>query len=162
MAPTGSSTRTLSKKKTLRTTSTPATAPIQNAPHGVTKPLGAVMATRPANRPLHIMPGSGFLVGPNHHMYRVAERVALMPAIIVLVATMPMRLSLAASELPGLNPNQPKARMNEPNMAIGILWGVIGLTSFPFLSHLPRRGPSRKAQMNAKAPPCRWTTPEPA
>src|SRR5258708_4750377 len=109
MAPTGSSTLILSKKKQLQMTSTPATAPIQNAPQGVQKPEGAVMATNPASRQLHIMPGSGFLVGPSHHIYITPAIVALIPANMVLTATMPMRLSLAAKELPGLNPNQPKA-----------------------------------------------------
>src|SRR5437016_3901094 len=101
MAPTGSSMRILSKKNTLRQTSTPATAPMANAPHGLTKAHGEVMATRPASRPLHIMAGSGFLVGPNHHMYSTQLSVALMPASIVLVAMMPMRPSMADNELPG-------------------------------------------------------------
>src|SRR5437867_13390227 len=109
IAPTGSSTPILSKKKTLRQTSTPATAPIQNAPSGLTNAHGAVIATRPASSPLHIMAGSGFLVGPNHHMYSVQDSVALIPASMVLVAMMPMRPSMAESELPGLNPNHPNA-----------------------------------------------------
>jgi len=60
------------------------------------------------------MPGSGFLVGPNHHIYIVADIVALMPAIMVLTAITPMRPSIADSELPGLNPNQPNARDERP------------------------------------------------
>ena len=39
-----------------------------------------------------------------------------MPAIIVFAATMPMRPSAPASELPALNPNQPKARMKVPSL----------------------------------------------
>src|SRR5262249_47833926 len=59
MAPTGSSTPRASKKKTLTTTSQPATAPITAAAHGSTNAHGAVMATRPASMPLHIIVGSG-------------------------------------------------------------------------------------------------------
>jgi len=41
--------------------------PMMAAPPALTKAQGAVMATKPASRPLHIMEGSGFLV-LNHHM----------------------------------------------------------------------------------------------
>src|SRR5205823_2392042 len=143
IAPTGSSTPILSKKKQLRTTSTPATRPMMNAPIGLTNAHGAVIATSPASRALHIMPGSGFLVGPNNHMNIVPDSVALMPASMVLVAMMPMRPSIADNELPGLNPNHPNARMNDPSMTIGMSCAAIGLTTLPFL-YLPRRGPIRK------------------
>ncbi len=62
IAPTGSSILILSKKKTLQTTSTPATAPMMKAPTGVTNAQGEVMATRPASMLLHIMVGSGLPV----------------------------------------------------------------------------------------------------
>jgi len=45
MAPTGSSTPAFSKKKTLCTTTTPATAPMTTAAHGSTKAQDAVIAT---------------------------------------------------------------------------------------------------------------------
>ena len=49
--------------------------------------------------------------------------MADMPAIMVLTATMPMRPSVPASELPALKPNQPKARMNVPSCTIGMWCG---------------------------------------
>src|SRR5437773_6586593 len=109
MAPTGSSMPRFSQKKTLQMTSTPAMAPIRNAAHGVTKAHGAVMATRPASMPLHIIEGSG--LPKTIHMYRHEASAPAAEASIVLTAMMPMRLSDAASEEPALNPNQPKARM---------------------------------------------------
>jgi len=39
--------------------------PMTMAAHGCTNAHGAVIATRPASMPLHIMPGSGF---PMRHM----------------------------------------------------------------------------------------------
>ena len=61
MAPTGSSTPALSKKKTLKTTITPAMAPMMHGAQLFDEGTGAVMATRPANMPLHIIDGSGFM-----------------------------------------------------------------------------------------------------
>jgi hypothetical protein len=59
-APTGSSTlSTFSTNRTLQITSTPAMPPMIAAPTGVTKALGAVMATAPARRPLQPIVGSG-------------------------------------------------------------------------------------------------------
>ena len=55
----GSSTPTFSKKKTLITTSTPAITPMSTAAQGSTNAQGAVIATRPASMPLHIIVGSG-------------------------------------------------------------------------------------------------------
>ncbi len=40
---------------------------------------------------------------------------------MVLTATIAMRVSVPASVEPGLNPNQPNARMNVPRRAIGML-----------------------------------------
>src|SRR6185369_12461022 len=85
IAPTGSSIFTRSKKNTLTTTSTPATAPMMNAPTGETNAHGDVMATRPASMLLHIIDGSGFPW--KYHMYMMPATVADMPAIIVLAAT---------------------------------------------------------------------------
>ena len=51
-----------SKNGTARHTSTPAIAPMMKPLNGLTKPLGAVIATSPASRPLPIMAGSGFLL----------------------------------------------------------------------------------------------------
>src|SRR5205085_2776902 len=105
--------------------------PIQQAPPALTNAQGAVIATRPANMPLHIMDGSGFLV-LNHQTYSVVDKAAVEPAIMVLTAITAMRRSVPARVEPGLNPNQPNARMNVPSMTIGILCGRMGCTSFPF------------------------------
>src|SRR4030081_154003 len=117
MAPTGSSTLAmLSKNHTAQHTSTPAMRPMMTDDRGLTKPLGAVMATSPASRPLAVMVGSGLPL--LHHMYSIALSDAAAPASIVFTAMMPMRrapLPEAASVLPGLNPNQPKARMKQPS-----------------------------------------------
>ena len=83
------------------------------------------MATRPASMPLHIMEGSGFFVR-NHHIQIVAARAPVAEANIVFTATTAMRRSVPARLEPGLNPNQPKARMNVPNITMGILWGTMG------------------------------------
>ena len=60
-----------------------------------------------------------------------------------------------------MKPNQPKARMNVPSMTIGTLCALMGLT-LPSALYFPMRGPIMSEVMNASAPPCRWTTPEPA
>src|ERR1700704_5297652 len=60
-------------------------------------------------------------------------------ASIVATATMPMRrlpLPEAPSVEPGLKPNQPKARMKQPNKPRIRLWPRIGLTE-PSLLYLP-------------------------
>src|SRR6266478_9980999 len=104
IAPTGSSSfRTRSIKNTEATTNTPATAPISTAPSELTKAQGAVIATRPASIPLHIMDGSGFL---NFHIIVSVENSAPeAEASIVLTAMIAMRLSVAESVDPGLKPN---------------------------------------------------------
>ena len=44
----------------------------------------------------------------------------------MLTAMMAMRVSVPASVEPGLKPNHPKARMNVPSTAIGMLWPGMG------------------------------------
>src|SRR5260370_37791052 len=97
---------------------------------------GAVMAPRPANMPLHIMPGSGLPV--LIIMTSAVNRAPEADASMVFTAMMAMRLSVPDSVEPGLNPNQPNARMNVPNMTIGMLWPGIGpgLPSGPNLPNL--------------------------
>src|SRR5262245_47971291 len=51
IAPTGSSIRSFSTRRTLITTSTPAMAPMTAAGHDSTKATGAAMATQPDSRP---------------------------------------------------------------------------------------------------------------
>src|SRR5277367_625433 len=120
MAPTESSIFILAKKNTDSTHRTPATRPSSEAPPAFTKAQGQVIATRPASIPLHIIAGSGFLV-LNHHIHSVAPTAPVAEASMVLTATTAMRRSDAASEEPGLNPNQPKARMKVPSITIGML-----------------------------------------
>src|SRR5215472_9799797 len=103
MAPTGSSIRCLSKKNTDSTTRTPAISPSQNAPPALTKAHGHVIATKPANMPLHIIEGSGFLVR-THHIQRVAPKAPEAEASIVFTATTEMRRSVPARLEPGLKP----------------------------------------------------------
>ena len=80
---------------------------------------------------------------------------------MVLTATTAILRSPPASVEPGLNPNQPKARINVPITAIGILCAGIALGD-PFLLYFPRRGPSIHAPTNAITPPVKCTTDEPA
>src|SRR5262245_44307239 len=104
----------------------PATNPMITAPVGVQNAHGEVIATSPASMPLHIMDGSGL---PDFSQMTTA--VATAPealASIVLVATMPMRPSAPARELPALNPNQPNARMKVPTITIGMWCADTGLT----------------------------------
>src|SRR3954451_15829648 len=126
---------------------------------GVKNEHGALNATRTASMLVHIIDGAGLPY--RIHMYNKPQIVADMPAIIVLTATMPMRPSVAASDEPALKPNQPNARMKVPSCTIGMWCGMIGLT-LPSAPYLPMRGPIRSDVITASAPPCRWTTPEPA
>src|SRR5436190_1422250 len=160
IAPTGSSMRNRrSMKKTAAHTSTPATPPISTAEGAVTKAHGAVMATRPASVPFANIEGSGlsYLI----HMYSIAVMLPAAPASIVFVAMTPMRKSEPASVEPALKPNHPKARMNVPISAIGMLWPGIALT-LPSALYFPRRGPSSAAATNAITPPVMCTTDDPA
>ncbi len=50
-----------------------------------------------------------------NHMYSMDENAPPADASIVFVATTPMRRSSPAREDPALNPNQPKARMKQPD-----------------------------------------------
>ena len=126
----------------LKQTSTPATSPMMQALTGLTKPLGAVMATSPARRPLPLMEASGlppFIA----HMYRIAPIVPVQPASMVSTAIVPMRklpLAEAPSVLPGLKPNQPNARMKHPIRTADMSWPRIVLLE-PSRLYLPMRGP---------------------
>src|SRR5204863_3371410 len=101
--------------------------------------------------PLHIMLGSGFFVRTSH-IQRVAINAPVAEASIVFTATTEMRRSVAARVEPGLNPNQPKARMNVPMMAIGMLWAGIAFAE-PSLLYFPMRGPHNHAKTSAITPP---------
>src|SRR5215212_3673014 len=86
------------------------------------------------------------------------------PASMVTTATTPMRRLPppdAPKVLPGLKPNQPKARMKQPTAAMLRLWPGIAF-GVPSLLYLPMRGPSTSAPAHAAHPPTEWTTPDPA
>src|SRR5450755_3909768 len=158
-APTGSSSfRVFSTKRAAQTTRTPATEPIRTATGAVTKAQGAVMATRPARRPLMLMEGSGFL---NFHHVKKYERQAPAPeASIVLTATTEIRRSVPESVEPELKPNQPNARMKQPRKAIGRL--CPGIACATPLTYFPIRGPRTISPVTDITPPVRWITPDPA
>ncbi len=95
------------------------------APTLLTNAQGEVMATSPARIPFTERPGSGFFVGPNHHMYNMAATPPAPPARSVLTAALDARLRpppTKARDEPGLNPNHPKNRMIVPRTPSGMLW----------------------------------------
>ena len=60
----------------------------------------------------------------------MAPNVAVQPASMVFTAMVPIRklpFAEAPSVLPGLNPNQPKARMKQPISTAETSWPMIGL-----------------------------------
>src|SRR5258706_15262495 len=140
-------------------TSTPATPPIRTADGAVTNAHGAVIATSPASVPFASIDGSGLPY--LSHTYSIAVIPPAAPASIVFVAMTPMRRSEPANVDPALKPNQPKARMNVPTNAIGMLCPGMAFT-LPSAAYLPRRGPSKIAVTNAVTPPVMCTTDDPA
>ena len=94
----------------------------------------------------------------------MAPNVPVQPANIVATATVAMRrlpLEDAPSVLPGLNPNQPNARMKQPIKTAEMSCPMIGLAE-PSRLYLPMRGPTIKHTASAVSPPTECTTPEPA
>src|SRR5207253_8452466 len=74
----------------------------------------------------------------------MAPNVPVQPASIVVTAMVPIRrlpLAEAPSVLPGLNPNQPKARMKQPIRTADMSCPMIGLAE-PSRLNLPMRGPT--------------------
>ena len=83
---------------------------------------------------------------------------------MVFTAIVPMRklpFADAPSVLPGLNPNQPNARMKQPMRHAETSWPRIGLLE-PSRLYLPMRGPMIIHTASAVIPPTAWTTPDPA
>ena len=62
---------------------------------------------------------------------------------------------------PRFRPIQPTARTIDPTTTIGTLWQAIGL-AVPSAFALPIRGPTASEPANARTPPVRWITPDPA
>src|SRR5882672_927947 len=90
--------------------------------------------------------------------------VPVQPASIVATATVPIRrfpLEEAPSVLPGLNPNQPNARMKQPIRTADMSCPMTGLAE-PSRLNLPIRGPTIRHTASAVSPPTECTTPEPA
>ena len=118
------------------------------------------MATRPARKPLTVMPQSHSCFGDRSRTWR--QSPPAQAASVVLAATRPMpAASMADSVLPGLNPYQPNQRMTPPTAAMVMSWPGMG----PPPSRLnlrPRRGPRTMAPASAMKPPIVWTTVEPA
>src|SRR5580658_11277235 len=106
IAPQGSSILSVrSLKSTPAQTSIPARMPITVAEVGDTNAHGAVIATRPASIPLHAMVTSGL---PNfQYQNSIAVADPAIAARFVLIATTPMRRSVAPSVDPGLKPIHP-------------------------------------------------------
>src|SRR5215475_9061342 len=88
----------------------------------------------------------------------------VIPASMVLTATEAARrppLPDIASVDPGLNPNQPNARMKQPHSTHMVSCPGIGL-GLPSRVYFPSRGPRISAQASAVMPPTECTTPDPA
>ena len=125
MAPTGSSTRILSKNSTEKTTSTPATAPMMMALPGVTVAQRAGDGHQSGQGAVEAHADLGFAeFDPGGEHGQDAPAAA---ARLVLTKIMAMSL-LAAVVEPGLKPNHPSQRMKTPRAASGMLWPRIGLT----------------------------------
>ena len=126
---------------------------------GDTNAHGAVIATSPANIPLHAMVISGLPNRKYHKSMAAAEPATA--ARLVFTATTEMRRSVAPSVEPGLKPIQPKSRMKVPVTTYTRL--CAGKTRIlPPGPYLPRRGPRMMARAMAQKPPTAWTTVEPA
>mmetsp|Transcript_33978 Transcript_33978/g.88619 ORF Transcript_33978/g.88619 Transcript_33978/m.88619 type:complete len:200 (+) Transcript_33978:3836-4435(+) len=160
-APTGSSIPKQVSMEHPRRNIAPAVAPTTKDVSGRNTAQPAVMATRPANTPLHVM-GTSIL-------RRTIMEIAAAPnppataAIAVFTPT-----TAATSDPPGfsietvpqLKPYQPNNRMNVPRTMKGTLCGANCDTSAS--ENLPSRGPAIIAPLKAPEPPVTCTTVAPA
>ncbi len=109
VAPTGSSIRIWSKKKTASDHQDAGDdADDERSWSTLTKAQAAVIATRPARQPLRVMPRSGF--PRSSQAVIMALMVPAAAAMLVVMATWAMEAPSAAIVEPGLNPNQPNQR----------------------------------------------------
>src|SRR3989338_3645510 len=159
VAPTGSSTPTLSKQITAGTTTAPAMSPMIAALDTLTNAQGAVTATKPAKQPLIVMPKSGFL--RRNVDIAVAARRPVQAAMLVVRQICAIRRGSAAIVLPGLNPNHPSQSTMAPISASDILCPGIALIR-PLGPNFPKRGPRIMAPVRAAQPPTECTTVDPA
>src|SRR5262245_38377716 len=158
-APTGSSILNASSSFTAQTTSSPDSTPMSSEAPTVTNAHGAVIATRPASRPLIDMPRSGF---PSHiQLSAVAESMAMNAAVFVVMKMCDIAPGSAAIVEPGLNPNHPSQSTKVPMTAEVMLWPGRGFT-LPSGPILPMRGPRTRMPASAAQPPTLCTTVEPA
>ena len=128
----------------------------------LTKPLGAVIATRPASNPFPVIEASGFPY--RIHMYRIAPKEP--------VAAGQHRIHGNRTDAQGAVPrsrqrttrieSEPTERedeaagQNDDNVVPGIALGV------PLRLYFPIRGPMIMESASAVMPPTECTTPEPA
>src|SRR5689334_8416023 len=160
MAPHGSSIRSFwSNHSTLQHTSAPASRPMTTDAQGATNAHGAVIATRPASMPLHVIEMSGF---PHFQLvHAIAITAPADAASRVLTATTAMRRSVEPNVDPGLKPIHPKVRTSVPITTYPRLWPGIA-RAVPSFRYFPMRGPRSIASARAAQPPVACTTPEPA
>src|SRR5262249_3374206 len=126
---------------------------------GVTNAHGAVIATRPANMPLHAIVMSGFL--NIKYQTSSADAEPATAARFVLTATIEIRRSVAPSVEPGLKPIQPNNKIKVPVTTNARLWAG-NATGLPSRVYFPSRGPRMTASAIAQKPPTACTTVEPA
>src|SRR5262249_15528450 len=131
----------------------PAPAPMTNAPGMPTLPAAGVIATSPATAPeaAPSMEGLPF----SHHSAPIQESTAHAVAREV-VRKASAALPLASSAEPALEPNQPNHRSDAPTMVSVRLCGAIG--SRP----KPTRRPRTKAPTRPATPALMCTTVPPA
>src|SRR5580704_10394317 len=159
-APHGSSIlSTRSLKSTPPQTRAPASIPMITDDVGDTNAHGAVIATSPANIPLHAIVMSGL---PNRkYQISIATAEPATAARFVFTATTEMRRSVAPSVDPGLKPIHPKSKRNVP-VTTNTMFEAGNARGFPSAPYFPRRGPRMSASAMAQKPPTLWTTDEPA
>ncbi len=119
IAPTGSSTLTLSSAKTPNTTRTPEIAPIMIALPGDTTFAPAVIPTSPAKIPFNAIGASNLCI--KKFVAAIAARAPAAAAKAVFTNTNETAPGSALSTDPPLNPNQPNQSKKIPTVARGIL-----------------------------------------